>query len=1210
MPTALSRRPIALAAAVASTVGVFSLTASAQTWTGGATPGDSTWGNAGNWSGGTPVPSATTDLFFSGTNGLNPNNNYTAFDDFRNIIFTSGAGAFTLDGNAIDLFGKIENQSTSTQTINFAGIGVNTAFVEINPVSGNIQFNTANLFLNGNQLRVWGNNGNTLTFGTGSIISGTGGSVAINQNSVVQYQSAHTYSGDTFVNAGRLEMLAGSSIANSQIQLGDTSGSAAAEFRLAVTGGGFTFSRPITARSGSTGTKTISSTNTTGTNTLGSVVTLNAAVTISQTGNGGRLVLGTTNQISGSQNVTFNTGAGGTISLTAAQGYGSGSTSTFVSGTGTTEIAIDGALGSASTKLVIQGGRFAPADVNSSRTVSQPVEITGTSLSLGRDPALSAANGYRSLVFSNATATLFNAGAAQTVGVSTSNNRNITFGGGGVRLDNNVTFTSQQAANSRLNFQGGITVTGSRTLEFSGFGQTIGIGGTLAGGGFDLTIQGDSTVSLGGTAAGMTAGTVVAGATSPRVVVNGGTVTSSSANTFAGGVRVTGGTVIVAASSSGDPISSGPYGTGTIDLAGGTFRSDNNNAPRQLRNAFAFTGSFTIGDGGNGGAAVNFLAGGSVSNSPTVTNNSTSGVFVASGGTTLTSGFTLTGAGGATFDGLTLPGDRTITFNGAGTTTLQGPLAGAFTLTLAGSGQNVTLGNLTGTSTAVRVNDANVRVNASNASATFAGGVTLAAGTLRLGNSSTAAPVTAGPVGTGTLTLRGGTVTFTGPGPLSVNNPIVLDGSGATSLTNDNSQSITLGGGLSVAAGSSSTITFDAATYTLGGTGTLAGDLTVGGGSTHSIGTTFSVVGARTITAAHTTGVNFGGGFTGSGSLTFAKDAAAARTVILQGGAASSSYSGTTTVNSGVRLQARGAAGNTLSANSVYNVLAGGTLDVYGNGNLAGGGRPQTIAGLTGAGAVENSNGGGGFGDNVAVLTINTPTNTSSSFDGTIASSNGVQLIKTGAGTQTLNGNANLTLGGNASVTVNGGRLNLNASASGVTVNTGGTLGGNGSVGSLTVAGGTVSPGMSLGKLTASSLSLDASSAVAIEIDGASPGTGSGFYDQLAVSNDATLNGSVSFALLGNYASPQVGDTFYVVNIGGTRTGTFASYAEGASVDLGGVVAQITYNANWNFGTSTGSFTGGNDVALRITAVPEPSAALAMLAGAGLLAGRRRPRRV
>jgi hypothetical protein len=88
------------------------------TWTGGGANDD--WGTSGNWAFGTTPSGGGDDIInFAGTTRLTPNNNYGAFTQFQSIFFNSGAGSFTLNGNAIKLYGKIENDSSSTQTINF-----------------------------------------------------------------------------------------------------------------------------------------------------------------------------------------------------------------------------------------------------------------------------------------------------------------------------------------------------------------------------------------------------------------------------------------------------------------------------------------------------------------------------------------------------------------------------------------------------------------------------------------------------------------------------------------------------------------------------------------------------------------------------------------------------------------------------------------------------------------------------------------------------------------------------------------------------------------------------------------------------------------------------------------------------------------------------------------------------------------------------------
>lgn len=172
------------------------------TWDGGGS--DDLFGSGDNWDpNGAPSPGATTDLAFTGTTRLTPNNNYTSFDDFRNLDFAAGAGAFVITGNPIDLFGRVENQSTNLQTISMvlAVNGGQPKTGEFNPVNGDLLINGSDLFTNGNTLQIWGNNGKTVTFNT--LISQSGG-IQVNQNSNVVLLGANTYSGTTTVNAGTL----------------------------------------------------------------------------------------------------------------------------------------------------------------------------------------------------------------------------------------------------------------------------------------------------------------------------------------------------------------------------------------------------------------------------------------------------------------------------------------------------------------------------------------------------------------------------------------------------------------------------------------------------------------------------------------------------------------------------------------------------------------------------------------------------------------------------------------------------------------------------------------------------------------------------------------------------------------------------------------------------------------------------------------------
>ncbi len=132
-------------------------------------------------------------------------------------------------------------------------------------------------------------------------------------------------------------------------------------------------------------------------------------------------------------------------------------------------------------------------------------------------------------------------------------------------------------------------------------------------------------------------------------------------------------------------------------------------------------------------------------------------------------------------------------------------------------------------------------------------------------------------------------------------------------------------------------------------------------------------------------------------------------------------------------------------------VAAGATLDFQDN--LSSGG----IRALFGAGTVHTGN------QSTTTLTVN-----SGNFSGNIAGWGA--LLKESAGTLTLSGQNAFTGG----TTVNAGTLIVNGDLSfglgEVTVNSGGTLGGNGIVGTITLNGGFVAPGNSPGTLTAQNL--------------------------------------------------------------------------------------------------------------------------------------------
>lgn len=181
-------------------------------------------------------------------------------------------------------------------------------------------------------------------------------------------------------------------------------------------------------------------------------------------------------------------------------------------------------------------------------------------------------------------------------------------------------------------------------------------------------------------------------------------------------------------------------------------------------------------------------------------------------------------------------------------------------------------------------------------------------------------------------------------------------------------------------------------------------------------------------------------------------------------------------------------------------------------------------------------------------------------------------LTKTGSGTLTLAAANGYT----GPTTVAAGTLraaNLTGSATGVGdvfVESGATLSGTGAVaGGVTIAtGGTLAPGDSPGILSVGSVVLTPGAIFAVELAGHGGVAGVGF-DQLVVSGDASLAGLLSVSLVPGFV-PTVGDSFEILNVGGTRAGTFAGSGQG---DLVGVWGSIGLLIDYAAGD-------GNDVAL------------------------------
>ncbi len=301
-------------------------------WDGGG--GDGNWGTGANWSDDlTPPTGATVDLTFAGIAGLASVNNYTAFDDFRSLTFDATAGSFNVSGNAIDIFGKIENYSTATQTVSLSALAINAGQPgtgEFNPVNGDLVITSTDVFTNGNTLHVYGTSGKTVTFGAGTAIS-QAGHFNVEQASNVVFLGANTYTGTTNVLAGSLTVGNGGTSG----QLGTGTATVLAGATLSFNRSDTTTVSNVLAGAGAfvkagAGTLTLGGANTfTGTLTV-SNGTVSAAANTSALG-AGSIVLGDAN--TGASNVAFLTTTAGTSRPITVSANGAG-TATIGSTTG------------------------------------------------------------------------------------------------------------------------------------------------------------------------------------------------------------------------------------------------------------------------------------------------------------------------------------------------------------------------------------------------------------------------------------------------------------------------------------------------------------------------------------------------------------------------------------------------------------------------------------------------------------------------------------------------------------------------------------------------------------------------------------------------------------------------------------------------------------------------------------------------------------
>ncbi|MFN6095718.1 MAG: beta strand repeat-containing protein, partial [Verrucomicrobiota bacterium] len=383
------------------------------------------------------------------------------------------------------------------------------------------------------------------------------------------------------------------------VQLGATGGTANANFALADSDGGLSISRNIVVRGGSSGTKTISSTNTSGTNTLSSLISLDNNVTLSSASGGtlelsgnledglatgafgvviagsGKVVFSGASNNNGISGYTVNNGA--TLTMNKSSADSVQSTLTIDSG-GTAEFAASNQLGASAS--IVNNGTLATGSsgltdtfgsLSSSGTISGNGTLTASTYTLSGG-TVNANLGAGTLSITGNVA-LNGTSGANSVAVT---GGNLTLGSGANRLSSSadvtvsasrsLTIASDQTVSSIRETgtgNGGAVAIGSgATLTVNGANKGTLFQNSISGqGGLTVNGSGNTTLSLYGTQS-YTGATRVSGAKissgvaldTSGVTIDGGTFETSAANILGNSASVN--------------LSSGTYALGGSDTIG------------------------------------------------------------------------------------------------------------------------------------------------------------------------------------------------------------------------------------------------------------------------------------------------------------------------------------------------------------------------------------------------------------------------------------------------------------------------------------------------------------------------------------------------------------------------------------------------------------------------------------------------------------------
>jgi len=582
-----------------------------------------------------------------------------------------------------------------------------------------------------------------------------------------------------------------------------------------------------------------------------------------------------------------------------------------------------------------------------------------------------------------------------------------------------------------------VTLGANATINALNDAVSFGALGTINGP-FSLALTGANPVTFGAAVGGTTPLTAVTAST--PVALNGGTVTTTGAQTYNDDVTLGAATTL----------------TGSVPTFGGTVDGNNNDLTLNFSGATIIDGA-VITDVNNlasaGGGTTTLQGAITTTGTQTYSDDVVLGGAATLAGTTATLGGTFDGnnqdltlnlSGATTIDGAVIVNVNDLASGGGGTTTLQGTiattgnqtynddvvLAGNVTATSSGNG-NIAFNGAVDADDAL-VNDRTLAVNAGTGNATFAGdvGATQALADLDV----TAATINLDAAALTVDDQGGNTIGFNGAVDLGAD--VTINAGGATG--NNVTFAGTVDGAQSLAVNSGGTVAFDGA---IGGTTPLDSLTTDAGGLTALNGGAVTTSGAQTYNDAVNLGANtvlagttptFGATLTGNGNdLTLSFSGATlidgavitgVSDLISDGGGATSlqgviATTGTQTYDDNVTLAA---------ATTVVSSGAGAAGDVSFNGTV-GGAQDLAVntAGTTtfdGAVNIGNLTTDDAAGADTTVLGANVTTTGTQTYGDEVVLATDVTLAGTGAafGSVLTGNNNDLTLNFSGATVIDG----------------------------------------------------------------------------------------------------------------------------------------------------------------------------------------------